>query len=76
MVPASDANCIHMVEMGIVQKLLALLERHVIDGNVAVQHAALSAVRNLAIPGERPLHRANTARLADLPAKSLPLSAD
>ncbi|XP_048852082.1 rap1 GTPase-GDP dissociation stimulator 1-like [Brienomyrus brachyistius] len=46
----NDANCIHMVETGIVQKLLALLERHAVDGNVTVQHAALSAVRNLAIP--------------------------
>uniref|UniRef100_A0A3B3RGC6 Rap1 GTPase-GDP dissociation stimulator 1 n=1 Tax=Paramormyrops kingsleyae TaxID=1676925 RepID=A0A3B3RGC6_9TELE len=46
----NDANCILMVETGIVQKLLASLERHVVDGNVTVQHAALSAVRNLAIP--------------------------
>uniref|UniRef100_A0A4W3HKT6 Rap1 GTPase-GDP dissociation stimulator 1 n=1 Tax=Callorhinchus milii TaxID=7868 RepID=A0A4W3HKT6_CALMI len=46
----NDGNCIHMVEMGIVQKLLDLLDRHVEDGNVTVQHAALSALRNLAIP--------------------------
>ncbi|KAL2078874.1 hypothetical protein ACEWY4_024618 [Coilia grayii] len=46
----NDGNCIHMVETGIVQKLLELLERHVEEGNVTVQHAALSALRNLAIP--------------------------
>ncbi|KAG7461900.1 hypothetical protein MATL_G00196090 [Megalops atlanticus] len=46
----NDGNCIHMVDTGIVQKLLELLERHVDEGNVTVQHAALSALRNLAIP--------------------------
>ncbi|KAG7458895.1 hypothetical protein MATL_G00225510 [Megalops atlanticus] len=46
----NDGNCIHMVDTGIVQKLLDLLERHVEEGNVTVQHAALSALRNLAIP--------------------------
>lgn len=50
----SDGNCIHMVDTGIVQKLLELLDRHVEEGNVTVQHAALSALRNLAIPGEPP----------------------
>ncbi|XP_075465809.1 rap1 GTPase-GDP dissociation stimulator 1 isoform X5 [Ascaphus truei] len=46
----NDGNCIHMVDNGIVQKLVDLLDRHVEDGNVTVQHAALSALRNLAIP--------------------------
>lgn len=46
-----------MVDTGIVQKLLELLDRHVEEGNVTVQHAALSALRNLAIPGEPPLSR-------------------
>ncbi|XP_051785750.1 rap1 GTPase-GDP dissociation stimulator 1 isoform X2 [Erpetoichthys calabaricus] len=46
----NDGNCIHMVDAGIVQLLLDLLDRHVEDGNVTVQHAALSALRNLAIP--------------------------
>uniref|UniRef100_A0A8C7LT58 Rap1 GTPase-GDP dissociation stimulator 1 n=1 Tax=Oncorhynchus mykiss TaxID=8022 RepID=A0A8C7LT58_ONCMY len=46
----NDGNCIQMVESGIVQKLLELLDRHVEEGNVTVQHAALSALRNLAIP--------------------------
>lgn len=41
-----------MVDTGIVQKLLDLLDRHVEEANVTVQHAALSALRNLAIPGE------------------------
>ncbi|XP_078532339.1 rap1 GTPase-GDP dissociation stimulator 1 isoform X1 [Lissotriton helveticus] len=46
----NDGNCIHMVDNGIVQKLMNLLDRHVEQGNVTVQHAALSALRNLAIP--------------------------
>ncbi|KAM4708917.1 rap1 GTPase-GDP dissociation stimulator 1 isoform 1-T1 [Discoglossus pictus] len=46
----NDGNCIHMVDNGIVQELVHLLDRHVEDGNVTVQHAALSALRNLAIP--------------------------
>ncbi|GAA6104272.1 rap1 GTPase-GDP dissociation stimulator 1 isoform X6 [Tachysurus ichikawai] len=46
----NDGNCIHMVDTGIVQMLLDLLNRHVEEGNVTVQHAALSALRNLAIP--------------------------
>uniref|UniRef100_A0A8C0TDH8 Rap1 GTPase-GDP dissociation stimulator 1 n=1 Tax=Canis lupus familiaris TaxID=9615 RepID=A0A8C0TDH8_CANLF len=45
-----NGNCIHMVDNGIVEKLMDLLDRHVEDGNVTVQHAALSALRNLAIP--------------------------
>lgn len=40
-----------MVELGVVHQLLDLLEQHVENGDVAVQHAALSALRNLAIPG-------------------------
>lgn len=48
-----------MVDTGIVQKLLELLDRHVEEGNVTVQHAALSALRNLAIPGEL-LHQSNS----------------
>nr|XP_025729260.1 rap1 GTPase-GDP dissociation stimulator 1 isoform X4 [Callorhinus ursinus] len=46
----NDGNCIHMVDNGIVENLMDLLDRHVEDGNVTVQHAALSALRNLAIP--------------------------
>nr|XP_044622294.1 rap1 GTPase-GDP dissociation stimulator 1 isoform X5 [Equus asinus] len=46
----NDGNCIHMVDNGIVEKLMDLLDRHVEEGNVTVQHAALSALRNLAIP--------------------------
>lgn len=51
-----------MVDTGIVQKLLELLDRHVEEGNVTVQHAALSALRNLAIPGEPP-HQSNSNEL-------------
>ncbi|XP_075466569.1 rap1 GTPase-GDP dissociation stimulator 1-like isoform X2 [Ascaphus truei] len=46
----NDSNCVRMVQLGVVHQLLDLLEQHVEDGDVAVQHAALSALRNLAIP--------------------------
>ncbi|XP_034994309.1 rap1 GTPase-GDP dissociation stimulator 1-like [Zootoca vivipara] len=46
----NDSNCLRMVQLGIVQQLLDLLEQHVESGDVSVQHAALSALRNLAIP--------------------------
>ncbi|XP_075697855.1 rap1 GTPase-GDP dissociation stimulator 1-B-like isoform X3 [Rhinoderma darwinii] len=46
----NDTNCVRMVELGVVHQLLDLLEQHVENGDVAVQHAALSALRNLAIP--------------------------
>ena len=44
----NDGNCIHVVNNEIVEKLMDLLDRHVEDGNVTVQHAALNALRNLA----------------------------
>ncbi|XP_018411428.1 PREDICTED: rap1 GTPase-GDP dissociation stimulator 1-like isoform X2 [Nanorana parkeri] len=46
----NDSNCVRMVQLGVVHQLLDLLEQHVENGDVAVQHAALSALRNLAIP--------------------------
>ncbi|KAM5140457.1 rap1 GTPase-GDP dissociation stimulator 1-A-like [Mantella aurantiaca] len=46
----NDSNCMRMVQLGVVHQLLDLLEQHVENGDVAVQHAALSALRNLAIP--------------------------
>ncbi|KAM9325458.1 rap1 GTPase-GDP dissociation stimulator 1-like [Gastrophryne carolinensis] len=46
----NDGNCVQMVQFGVVHQLLDLLEQHVDNGDVAVQHAALSALRNLAIP--------------------------
>ncbi|XP_053548846.1 rap1 GTPase-GDP dissociation stimulator 1-like [Bombina bombina] len=46
----NDSNCVRMVQLGVVHQLLDLLELHVEEGDVAVQHAALSALRNLAIP--------------------------
>uniref|UniRef100_A0A8C4J940 26S proteasome non-ATPase regulatory subunit 5 n=1 Tax=Dromaius novaehollandiae TaxID=8790 RepID=A0A8C4J940_DRONO len=36
--------------VGVIHQLLDLLEKHVESGDVSVQHAALSALRNLAIP--------------------------
>ncbi|OCT59755.1 rap1 GTPase-GDP dissociation stimulator 1 [Xenopus laevis] len=46
----NDSNCVRMVQLGVVHQLLDLLEQHVENGDAAVQHAALSALRNLAIP--------------------------
>uniref|UniRef100_A0A8C8AIV1 Rap1 GTPase-GDP dissociation stimulator 1 n=1 Tax=Otus sunia TaxID=257818 RepID=A0A8C8AIV1_9STRI len=61
----NDGNCIHMVDNGIVQKLMDLLDRHVEDGNVTVQHAALSALRNLAIPAEAAEQLGKNAKLVE-----------
>ena len=47
----SDSNCVKMLELGVVPHILTLLEQHVDEGDVSVQHAGLSALRNLAIPG-------------------------
>ncbi|NXW63832.1 GDS1 protein, partial [Eurystomus gularis] len=43
-------NCERMVQLGVIHQLLDLLEKHVESEDVSVQHAALSALRNLAIP--------------------------
>ncbi|XP_053165681.1 rap1 GTPase-GDP dissociation stimulator 1-like isoform X5 [Hemicordylus capensis] len=48
----NDSNCVRMVQLGVVHRLLDLLEQHVECGDVSVQHAALSALRNLAIPAD------------------------
>lgn len=47
----SDSNCVKMLDLGVVPHILTLLEQHVNEGDVSVQHAGLSALRNLAIPG-------------------------
>ncbi|KFP82745.1 Rap1 GTPase-GDP dissociation stimulator 1, partial [Acanthisitta chloris] len=47
---SSDGNCLRMVQLGVVHQLLDLLEKHVQSGDTSVQHAALSALQNLAIP--------------------------
>jgi len=43
-----------MLDLGVVPHILSLLEQHVDEGDVSVQHAGLSALRNLAIPGTDP----------------------
>ncbi|NXN43989.1 GDS1 protein, partial [Rhinoptilus africanus] len=48
--PFKDGNCVRMVQVGVLHQLLDLLEKHVESGDISVQHAALSALRNLAIP--------------------------
>lgn len=47
----SDSNCVKMLDLGVVPHILTMLEQHVDKGDVSVQHAGLSALRNLAIPG-------------------------
>ncbi|XP_037637402.1 rap1 GTPase-GDP dissociation stimulator 1 isoform X1 [Sebastes umbrosus] len=47
----NDSNCVKMLDLGVVPHILTLLEQHVNEGDVSVQHAGLSALRNLAIPG-------------------------
>ncbi|NWS45752.1 GDS1 protein, partial [Probosciger aterrimus] len=47
---SSDGNCVRMVQLGVIHQLLDLLEKHVESEDISVQRAALSALRNLAIP--------------------------
>ncbi|KAK7873277.1 hypothetical protein R5R35_011343 [Gryllus longicercus] len=49
----TDKHCIQMVEAGVSKKLLALVEKNNSpDGDIRLQHALLSAIRNLVIPGQ------------------------
>lgn len=48
-----------MLDLGVVPYILTLLEQHVDEGDVSVQHAGLSALRNLAIPGTDQSRRVN-----------------
>lgn len=59
----SDSNCVKMLDLGVVPHILTLLEQHVDEGDVSVQHAGLSALRNLAIPGTD--HRKQYVRCCD-----------
>lgn len=48
----TDMHCIQMVNQGVSQKLLKLLEQNnSSDSKIRLQHALLSALRNLVIPG-------------------------
>lgn len=49
-----DEHCIQMLKDGVVEQLGQLLAKHSgRDGDIRMQHAVLSALRNLAIPGKR-----------------------
>ncbi|XP_050717360.1 rap1 GTPase-GDP dissociation stimulator 1-like isoform X1 [Eriocheir sinensis] len=49
----SDAHCIQMVQSGIAEKLLKVLSSHNTgEGDIRLQHALLSALRNLCIARE------------------------
>lgn len=59
-----------MLELGVVPHILDLLEKHVDEGDVSVQHAGLSALRNLAIPGNgRPSPYNNLLNTFDIKPK-------
>lgn len=46
-----DENCVHMVRDGVGERLLKILSRqNAKNGDIRLQHAVLSALRNLAIP--------------------------
>ncbi|CAL1295263.1 unnamed protein product [Larinioides sclopetarius] len=48
-----DSHCIQMLADGVVEQLRTLLEKHSgKDGDIRMQHAVLSALRNLAIPAQ------------------------
>ncbi|GFV99066.1 rap1 GTPase-GDP dissociation stimulator 1-B [Trichonephila clavipes] len=48
-----DSHCIQMLADGVVEQLKILLEKHTgRDGDIRMQHAVLSALRNLAIPAQ------------------------
>uniref|UniRef100_A0A8C7XTD5 Si:dkey-191g9.5 n=1 Tax=Oryzias sinensis TaxID=183150 RepID=A0A8C7XTD5_9TELE len=73
--PLSDSNCVKMLELGVVPHILALLEKHVDEGDVSVQHAGLSALRNLAIPAinkVRMLEDGVTGRIKSLLRTDMP----
>lgn len=59
----SDSNCVKMLDLGVVPHILSMLEQHVDEGDVSVQHAGLSALRNLAIPGRGQDGAAPSARM-------------
>ncbi|NXO03568.1 GDS1 protein, partial [Rhinopomastus cyanomelas] len=46
----SSVVCVRMVQLGVIHQLLDLWEKHAKNDDISVQHAALSALRNLAIP--------------------------
>lgn len=47
----TDSHCIHMVENNIMKKLLSILSNNNgVDHDMILQHALLSALRNLVIP--------------------------
>ncbi|NXT76851.1 GDS1 protein, partial [Zapornia atra] len=64
---SSDGNCVRMVQLGVIHQLLDLLEKHVESGDVSVQHAALSALRNLAIPEEGVAERIQALLKSEMP---------
>ncbi|TNN50849.1 Rap1 GTPase-GDP dissociation stimulator 1-B [Liparis tanakae] len=64
-----------MLDLGVVPHILSLLEQHVDEGDVSVQHAGLSALRNLAIPASnkvRMLEDGVTERIKTLLRSDMP----
>ena len=49
----ADAHCTRLVQKGIVDKLVTVLcSEDPAEGDITLQHATLSALRNLAIPSK------------------------
>ena len=62
----ADAHCRQLVDSGIVESLLsALKSTSVVDeeANITLQHAVLSSLRNLAIPGTAHTHTHTHTRM-------------
>ncbi|XP_059372862.1 rap1 GTPase-GDP dissociation stimulator 1-like [Carassius carassius] len=71
----NDSNCVKILELGVVPCILDLLEQDVAEGDVSVQHACLSALRNLAIPASnkvRMLENGVTERIRTLLRTDMP----
>ncbi|KAH3747483.1 hypothetical protein DPMN_181910 [Dreissena polymorpha] len=61
-----DEHCRFLVEHGVIQRLLRLLKPTYGEAKCTLEHAALSALRNLAIPGRCTLEHAALSALRNL----------
>ncbi|XP_015918634.1 rap1 GTPase-GDP dissociation stimulator 1 [Parasteatoda tepidariorum] len=62
-----DSHCIQMLADGVVEELRSLLAKHSgRDGDIRMQHAVLSALRNLAIPAQNKAAMVNLGVVSNL----------
>ena len=57
----SDDHCKFLLEQGVVERLLTLIKPVYGQTKCTLEHAALSALRNLAIPGRK--NKSNTVKI-------------